>query len=203
MWKGNTMLDLDIQQLLRSPDVSQINFRMAGLTVNGQGYRQVSDCLSDRPARHRLRVTVNAAIVGNQALASYNPEDDKLNVRSRDILGTAQGRAQVVHECTHAQCDLRGRNSAILDEEGAAFVAEGWYLLATGEDISNPIFNFSQNVQQVVRDVYQRAQQAGGGQQISISGQQRNDLRRFMRRGYGYGSGHYQSDGIRGQRFQP
>ncbi|MEM9501197.1 MAG: hypothetical protein AAF941_05070 [Pseudomonadota bacterium] len=197
------MLDLDIQQLLRSADVSQINFQMAGLTVNGQGYRQVSDCLSDRPMRHRLRVTVNPAIVGHQALASYDPEDDKLNVRSSDILGTPQGRAQVVHECTHAQCDLRRRSSAILDEEGAAFVAEGWYLLAIGEDISDPVFNLSTNVQQIVRDVYRRAQQASAGQQVRIIGQQRNNLRGFMRRGYGYGSGHYRSDGIRGQRFRP
>ncbi len=91
-------LDLDIQRLLRTNEVKQINFTMAGIRVSGHGFWELSDCFSDHPIRHRIRVTVRPQLVGPHALASYDPVDDKIHLRSTTVLQTASGRGALVHE---------------------------------------------------------------------------------------------------------
>ncbi len=128
-------IDIDIQNLLRSNEVKQINFIISSSPdrrVTGRGFWELANCFSDTTIRHRVRVTVNPAIVGNRASASYTADDNKLHLRSADELATMDGRSAVVHECTHAQFDMRGVDTRIRTEEGAAYIAESWYLLASG-----------------------------------------------------------------------
>jgi hypothetical protein len=192
-------LDLDIQRLLRSAEVQEINFSMRGILVSGQGYMELSNCFSDRPMRHRIRVTIRPELVSHSAEAEYRPDTDKILLRSANSLQTPVSRAAVVHECTHAQCDLRARSTPIQNEEGAAFIAEAWYLLASNvseADIDNAL---GQEIRTIAADL--RAQRRPGAGPIELSADQINTVRRVMLQ-FGYAGGHYTSDGIRGRRYR-
>lgn len=194
-------IDIQVQNLLRSNAVKEINFRFASLNVSGHGYWELSNCFADHPIRHRIRVTIRPQIVGPNAIAMYSPADDKLNLRSPDALASAEGRATVVHECTHAQMDLRGQRTRIRSEEGAAFIAEAWYLLASGEQPADPGFGLTADLIAIASDLRTRAIRARGAQ-VAMTSTQVNTARRSMARDYGYGSGVYRSDGIRGRRYR-
>lgn len=198
-------IDLEVQSLLRSNEVKAIDFTFASLRITGHGFWELSHRFSDTFMSHRIRVTVRPAIVG-RALSLYNPgsgpDGDKLNLRSRDTLNTAFGRASVVHECTHALMDMRGLQARIRSEEGAAFIAQAWYLLNANEDLHNPLdFNLTGEIIMIAHDLRTRSIRARGGT-VALTGAQVTAARRSMAETYGYGSGVYSGDGIRGRRFR-
>lgn len=190
-------LDLQIRALLRTNEVKQISFTLRGITVSGHGFHELSKCFSDTTLYRRVRVTIRPELVGPHALASYDPHANKLRLRSGTVLNTAAGRAAVIHECTHAQLDLRGLDTSTRSEEGAAFVAEAWYLLACGlqPDVVYP--GFPTEIASIAIELRQRAAHARGGS-VALDADQINQARRVMAVSYGYGSGSYDSDGIRG-----
>lgn len=193
-------LDLDIQRLLRSNEVKQINFTMAGIRVSGHGFWELSNCFSDQTMGHRIRVTVRPALVGPHAEAAYDPGGDKINLRSATVLGTPFGRASVVHECTHAQMDLRGVHTPIRSEEGAAFIAEAWYLLACNLDVPTASPGFPAEIAAIAADLRGQAARAIG-RPVAMTPDQINQARRVMV-SFRYPTGHYHSDGIHGHRYR-
>jgi hypothetical protein len=193
-------LDLDIQRLLRTNDVKQIDFTMAGIRVSGHGFWALSNCFSDHPIRHRIRVTVRPEIVGPHADASYDPVDNKIHLRSNTVLQTASGRGAVVHECTHAQLDLRAVHTSIRSEEGAAFIAEAWYYLARGQNIAVVSPGFPADIVGITTNLRAQAARAIGAP-VALTSDQINLARRAMVQ-LRYGTGHYHSDGIRGRRYR-
>ena len=197
------VLDLEIRALLRSPTIAPINFRFGTYVVNSHGFRELAECFSDRPQRHRIRVTTNPAIVSRRASAAYDPVRDKLNVRSEDVLATASGRGNVVHECTHAQFDLRAYRTMALDEESCAFITKAWYLLNCGENIGDPVFDFADPVQDIALAFVARQSRAGRGSQVVATGAEMSTLRQTMRQDYRYRNIEYRSTGIRGRRLRP
>ena len=195
-------IDLEVQNLLRSNEVKAIDFTFASLRVTGHGFWELSHRFSDTFMSHRIRVTVRPAIVGRTALAAYDPNDDKLNLRSRDTLSTAAGRGSVVHECTHALMDMRGLQTRIRSEEGAAFIAKAWYLLNANADLYEPgDFNLTGEHVMIAHDLRTRSIR-GRGSTVALTGAQVTAVRRSMADIYGYGSGVYTGDGIRGRRFR-
>ena len=197
-------IDLEVQSLLRSNEVQAIDFTFANFRVSGLGFRDLSNRFSDTFMSRRIRVTVRPAIVGT-ALSRYTPfsgpDGDKLNLRSRDTLNTAFGRASVVHECTHALMDMRGRQARIRSEEGAAFVAQAWYLLNANEDLSNPRdFNLTGEIIMIAHDLRTRSIR-GRGSTVALTSAQLTALRTSMADVYGYEAGVYTGNGIRGRRF--
>lgn len=192
-------LDLEIQGLLRSHEVRQIDFSMRGMRVTGHGYWQLSNCFSDRPISHRIRVSVRPQLVGGRWGAEYDPVANKIHLRSPDILNTVSGRALVLHECTHAQFDLRGRQTSIRSEEGAAYVAEAIYMIICrshpdeiAQQVTTDIFN-------VAEDLYFRARETRRTPEMAAV--QINTVRRAIV-GLGYTTGHYVSDGINGRIYR-
>ncbi|RKX26158.1 MAG: hypothetical protein DRP47_08630 [Candidatus Zixiibacteriota bacterium] len=193
-------LDLAVQNLLRTNELKQINFTMAGIRVSGHGYWQLSNCFSDHPIRHRIRITVRANLVGPRAQAVYAPDIDKIHLRSLTVLNTLAGRAAVVHECTHAQLDLRAVHTPIRAEEGAAFIAEAWYYLACGQAAALGASDIPADIANIATDLRNRSSQ-NTGRPAALTATQIN-LARAVMRGFGYQNGHYQSDGIRGHRYR-
>lgn len=189
--------DIQIQNLLRSQAVQEINFRFRPLNISGHGYRDLSERFANHPIRHRIRVTARPELLSPQALGSYDPGTDKLLLRSSNVLATARGRSIVVHECTHALMDLRGRSSQIRSEEGAAFIAEAWYLLAINEDPTAPEFGLHPDISSIASAVRDRAR----GTRADMTRAEMATIRRVMRTEYAYGAGRYISDGICGRRF--
>src|SRR6476660_7077703 len=152
-------LDLEIQSLLRSNEVKEIDFTMAGIHVSGHGFWELSHCVSDHSLRHRIRVTVRPQLVPSYADAAYDPDEDKINLRSPTVLATPAGRAAVVHECTHAQIDLRGIATPLRSEEGAAFIAEAWYLQACGANIAAITPGLPPDIIAIARDLRAQSRQ--------------------------------------------
>ncbi len=192
-------LDLDIQALLRSPQVQEINFTMRGIRVTGMGFAELATCFSDHTIRHRIRVTVREELVGHQNDAVYNPDTDRINLRSNTVLQTAVGRSHVVHECTHAQLDLRRLSTPIRSEEGAAFIAEAWYLLASGVSNAEIDRAVGSEIRAIALMLRTQAQISGGV--VEVSTDQINSVRSVIG-SFGYPTGHYTSDGIRGHVYR-
>lgn len=193
-------LDLDIRNLLLTNQVKEINFLMAGARVTGHGYLELSRLFSDRPVPHRIRVTVRPQLVSPRAEASYTPDDDKLHLRSSHSLTTAFGRGSVVHECTHAQLDLRAMSTPIRSEEAAAFIAEAWYRLACGEGVAAVTADIPNPIVVVAQDLRQQASHAIGAP-VTLTTDQINTVRREVTL-MGYTTGHYINNGIRGYRYR-
>ena len=193
-------LDLAVQNLLRTNEVKQIDFTMAGIRVSGHGYWELSNCFSDQPIRHRIRVTVRPQIVGPNAQASYAPDIDKIHLRSLTVLNTLAGRAAVIHECTHAQLDLRALQTPIRAEEGAAFIAEAWYYLASGQGAALGASDIPVDIANIAADLRNRSSQ-NTGRPAALTATQINLARAAMGR-FGYRNGHYHSEGIRGHRYR-
>lgn len=188
-------LDVEIQTLLRSPQVREINFTMRGIRVTGMGFDELATCFSDHSIRHRIRVTTREELVGHVADAVYDPANDRIKLRSDTVLQTVIGQSHVVHECAHAQLDLRRIHTPLRSEEGAAFIAETWYLLASG--LSDVQINQSvgNELRTIASSLRAQAQMTGGI--VEVSADQINTARLVMR-SFGYPNGHYQSDGIHG-----
>lgn len=192
-------LDLEIQALLRSRQVAEINFNFRGIRITGQGFQELSNCFSDHPVRHRIRVTVRPELVSGNAEAMYKPDTDKILLRSSSVLQAPLSRSDVVHECTHAQLDLRGVSTPIQNEEGSAFIAQAWHLLASNVDQTLIDQHVSAEVRQIAQDL--RSQSLIPGALVELSQLQVDIVRRVMLE-FGYRSGHYTSDGIRGRIYR-
>ena len=191
-------LDLEIQSLLRSPQVNEINFNMRGILVTGQGYLELSNCFSDQAIRHRIRVTVRPELVSPGAVAEYLPGPDKICLRSNMVFQIPVWRSDIVHECTHAQIDLRAVATPIQNEEGAAFIAQAWYMLASNVDQAWIDQIVTTEIREIATDL--RAQSLLPGGPVQVSQNQIEVARRMMLQ-FGYRSGHYTSNGIRGLRY--
>jgi hypothetical protein len=192
-------LDLEIRALLQTSQVQEINFTMRGIRVTGLGFAVLSTHFSDQTIPQRIRVTVRPELVGPLDDALYDSREDKINLRSDTVLATAVGRSHVVHECTHAQIDLRGRGTAIRSEEGAAFIAEAWYLLACGMRDAKVDGLTSPEIRTIASSLRSQAQTTGGVAEVSAD--QINIARRVMV-GFGYRSGHYLENGLGGHVFR-
>ncbi len=195
-------LDIEIQNLLRSSAVQSINFKLGNILITGQGFSALSNCFSDKPIRHRIRVTINPRIVGRGTHASYTPHNDKIHLRSRLALETVSGRANLIHECTHAQVDLRRTNTNIREEEAAGFIAQAWYYFDTN-NVAIAKKNLPAEIITITSNLYlQRDSQTESKKEVIVlTRDQINTAKAVMKNNYGYRAGRYTSDGIRGFRY--
>lgn len=191
-------LDTDIRDFLRSNDVKQIDFSMSGMRVTGHGYWELSNSFSDDPIRHRARAYSDPRFVGRYE-ALYEPMQDKIRLRSPDVLDTLEGRATVLHECTHAQLDLRGFPTSVRSNEAAAFVAEAIYMHICGAGFDVIDHRLTRELRDIAIDLHRQARSTL--QTVEMTSEQINISRRVVV-SFGYGTGHYLCNGIRGRRYR-
>ena len=193
-----------IHALLRSPEAQGINFSYDGHSVTGQRFIALSSHFSEVTIPHRIRVTTNPAIVGgpnSRTFARYDQFEDKINVRGDDILRTAEGRAGFLHECVHALQDRPGIDLRIQIAESMAYIAEAWYLLNSGPPAS--LDGLTPVIIAVAREL--RASYGAAripGTPVAMSQEQYTRVRQSVISDYGYRTGYYDFNGIRGRRFQ-
>jgi hypothetical protein len=117
------MLESEIRELLRSDEVKSINFRLEGALLSGAGFHELASCFAERANGRRIRVAINPAHLWPRSLAAYDSREDRLHVRDAGVLSTPGGRAVVLHECAHAQTDMRARPVAERPDEAMARIA--------------------------------------------------------------------------------
>lgn len=182
-----------VTSVLGSAAVGEINFSMGGITVSAAGFHAVQGLIthdvSARPPKILINEITNITFHG--FLGLYRPGPDILDLGSLADQSTPAGKATIVHECTHAQVDMRRLQTPILTEEGAAYIAETWYLLAAGHPVPAGMPLAFDTIASALRA------RSRPGQVVAATRAELNDARDAARE-LGYESGHYFSNGIRG-----
>lgn len=105
-----------VANLLRSDHVAGINFDLNGLNISGGGFGRVAALVEEG----NIRVRVDSALC---SAAAYDPEFNVLKLPTNRI-SDSDIQMSVVHEATHAICDLARARGHVYVEESAAFLAE-------------------------------------------------------------------------------
>lgn len=122
-------------KLMLSPEVQGIAFTFLDVSVTPRGFRRVGDAVFDG----RITLERNAgALRDSGGLMAYVGENRQASLiyGSESVLDSAEGRGLAVHEACHAQFDRKGKKVLGLTSEGAASVAQLWYLMNAGHDVS-------------------------------------------------------------------
>ncbi len=184
---ARVVLARNYANLLLAPEVQNINFRLGHVHVFPSHFRAVADGLRDGT----LSVAFAAERLAKEdSDAEYHSGENTFFFRSDTILEKLSGRSTAVHEASHACADFRNRNTAIRQEEGAAFMCEAWYLLNLG--IDPEVSLLPDEVVAVTKDMYARRQ---GNSPVNASGSEINAVRRAMAK-LKYENGFYNNSGF-------
>ena len=118
----------DVSNALWGSRISNIDFWLSGgshssgsLHIDAAGLLRVQTAIND----DRITVTHKS---GLGVLALYYPMRNEIEVGATSVTGLAE-RAQVVHECVHALCDMIGaRRTSGASNEAAAYLAQTIYV---------------------------------------------------------------------------
>jgi hypothetical protein len=141
------------KELLLSNRVQEINFDFGSVPVHAHYFREIAKLIVPHLKQKGIHIVVHPTyLIHEKAEAMYVTEADSIYVSSAAVLNDEDGRATIVHECVHAVCDYRGRSTAMRSEEGAALVAEAWYLQSSNdtivfdEDHYGPVWEIAQRL---------------------------------------------------------
>ena len=125
-----------IKELLVGPRVQEINFDFGSVLVHAPHFTAVSRLIVGGLYEKGIHVVIHPVmLLQEDAVAMYSTDYDAMYFENTEVLDDEAGRATALHECVHAVCDYRRRVTAIRSEEGAAIVAEAWYLLSSDEEV--------------------------------------------------------------------
>lgn len=105
-----------VARLLRSEPVAGINFNLNGLNISGNGFGRIAALVEEG----NVRVRVDPALC---SAAAYDPYYNILKLPANRI-SDSDIQMSVVHEATHAICDLAHARGHVYVEESAAYLAE-------------------------------------------------------------------------------
>ena len=205
-------LDLDVQALLRSTQVQEINFQLGRIRVSGLGFAALSNLFTDREIRERVHVVVRPGVLRPDTEALYRPSGgNTIVVRLPTVMATLAGRATLVHECTHAQVDLRGIPTSVPEGEAVAFVAKAWFLLASaGDNVDKIAPDFAPAFVDIAKDLRARSRPSGRpevirtsrGKSVEMTRYQIAVAREIVLQYYRYERGFYEGNGIWGRFYR-
>jgi hypothetical protein len=130
-----------IKELLLTGRVQEINFDFGSVLVHAHHFRDIAKLFVTDLHEKGIHVVINPDLIISESTpkhrrnAFYFSEFDSMYFESSNVLDDEEGRALAVHECVHALCDYRRRVTAIRSEEGAAMVAQAWYLLSADDEV--------------------------------------------------------------------
>ncbi len=121
--------------ILRSSDTQRIRFSFTGSTgisisVDGSSFRRVAEAIEDNSVRVQTGgvaegwAKYSARAEGSSAANTFYIGAN--NYSSRDFDGL------IVHEAVHASFDLTSTTLPWIDNESAAYIAQGYYLRNSG-----------------------------------------------------------------------
>ncbi|WP_395664899.1 hypothetical protein [Methylocella sp.] len=144
--------------VLNSRACLDIRFVAAGISILGYHYGYLCDLVCQHC------VGVSFGVEDPDALAEYNDRSNTLRFARRDLgfYATHAGRAQIVHECTHAVIDVvrAGKTVRRADNEAIAWIAQTMFLLLSGQTVPEGN-DFRQSLAAVARDAIARSRDDG------------------------------------------
>lgn len=100
------------------------------VTITGRKYDAIAKAVYDDEISVEVHPGISAAAlyVPKNGMTGVPPGvGENTFVLSRPLKNTMNGRSMIIHEATHAICDLKGRPMNALFSEVVSFVAEGLY----------------------------------------------------------------------------
>ncbi len=121
-------LEESVLQILQSPEVRRINFRLLGVDVRGTVYAEIADKIIEgyMIVPDELDADLDAG-----AAAQYSARLNKFRFGSHRF-GFREWNSYVVHEATHAIVDYKKIKISKIDDEVVAHVAHTLYLRRAG-----------------------------------------------------------------------
>jgi hypothetical protein len=184
-----------IQQLLLSPAVQEINFRLRNIEISAHAFRLLAMEHFNVYNPNRIKIVFNQSRLraGHpQAEGGYDDDGDTLILKSEADLSN---KRLLVHELTHIQSDYRGFDNVLRLDEAAAFLAMDWYHLASGGSFSNS--HYDRNLLPILTEL--RNKYLSTRRLVALSNQQINFLLQNVR--HDYPCGRYLYNGIRGSQY--
>jgi hypothetical protein len=136
MSSAEDVLRTGVIRILRSRACLNIQFTIVGSTIMGYGYGYVADMIE----QGGVKITFGNTGIGD---AQYDHRPHSTPTLTFDpnnpaIASSPSGRAQIVHEATHAVLDAvrKGRTIGFGDDEVAAYLAQTIYSLNAGDTIN-------------------------------------------------------------------
>lgn len=111
-------LQTEVAALLSTRNVTRINVTAGGIHIAPSDYAAVKSKVQGGQIR-----VVRRAGLGN-GVAKYRYTHNTLIVGFATLGGNADREALVVHECTHAACDIRSTHLTVGNAEAVAFIAQ-------------------------------------------------------------------------------
>jgi hypothetical protein len=126
-------LRLKVLSALNSKACGAIAFQAAGISVMGYHYGYLADLVA------QYCVDIKFGVVDPAASAEYDHTTDTLRFSNRNLgfYATPSGRAQIIHECTHALIDAAhpGKPVRRSDNEFICWLAQTIYSLLAGDGV--------------------------------------------------------------------
>ena len=121
-----------IATILRSPEVQAISFTFGAATILPADFRDVAQKIDDG---NITIVMDRTRLTSMKAEAEYDSGTNVLSLKWPVQPASAYSAGNAVHEAVHAALDNKGVSLPLREDEGAAHVAQVWYLANRGESI--------------------------------------------------------------------
>jgi len=138
-------LEDNVIRVLRSYEVSRVNFRLFGIDVRGTVYGEIADKILEG----HFTVEIDSSL-DKYTEAKYSRKKNKFRM-SRNAYGFRGWHSAVVHEATHALTDWRKIQITKIDDEVVAHIAHTLYMRRAGfgfksHGITDPVWYAARDV---------------------------------------------------------
>ena len=116
-----------VMTVLSRPEVAKINFTLETIKIDSSSFQKVKSKIQGK------KITVVYSKKIGTGIAKYRYKLNRLVLGFRATGGNGDKEALIIHECTHAACDIAGKAMLLTHSEAAAYVAQALYFFYRNE----------------------------------------------------------------------
>jgi hypothetical protein len=118
-------LETQIGNVLTKVETGKIKFSLGAISIDANSYKQVKTNIDNG----KIKVVYSNKIGAD---AKYRYTSNTLSLGFQ-VVDTSDKEALIIHECTHAACDIAGKALLVTHSEAAAYVAQCLYFYYINE----------------------------------------------------------------------
>lgn len=111
------VLETAVGDVLAKTETGKINFALSTLAIDGNSFKGVKKAVDDG----KIKVVYDAQRGSNSAAYRYTANTLFVGF---NLVNTQDRQALVIHECTHAACDIAAKALLVTHSEAAAYIAQ-------------------------------------------------------------------------------